>query len=236
MTKTYAIEGMHCGSCAAKITEALQTISVQASVTLNPPRAIISGIDIPNLTKLNEAVSRAGNYSLKVHDADASYVTALSEEKSWLATYYPLLLIIVFISVVSLKGTQSIDDWMLHFMAGFFIVFGFFKLLDLNGFKDAYATYDLLAKKWGGYGYIYPFLEIGLGMAFLFQFELRPTLIFSIVLMAFSSLGVIKALMEKRKIRCACLGTVLNLPMSTITVIEDLGMAVMSVFMFARIS
>jgi hypothetical protein len=122
----------------------------------------------------------------------------------------------------------------LHLMAGFFLVFGSFKLFDLQGFRDAYATYDLLAKYWYWYGYIYPFLELGLGFAFLFQFGVTPALWFSLILMGFSSLGVIKSILRKQKIRCACLGTTLNLPMSTITLLEDLSMVMMALGMLIQ--
>ncbi len=123
---------------------------------------------------------------------------------------------------------------MLQFMAGFFIVFSVFKLIDLRGFKDAYASYDIIAQKWNFYGYLYPFLELGLGLAFLFRFQLQGSLLFSIVLMSISSLGVIQALRHQLQIRCACLGTALNLPMSTITLVEDLLMVAMSITMLLQ--
>jgi copper chaperone CopZ len=227
MSHTYQVEGMHCGSCVQKLTTALQAIGGKVEVTLNPPRAVIESN--ADLNTLNAAAAKAGNYKL-------SPVTDAVPEKAWLATYYPLFLIVGLISLVSLKGVETEADWMLHFMSGFFIVFGFFKLLDIRGFRDAYATYDLLAARWKDYGFIYPFLELMLGFMFLFQFQLTAALWLSILLMGFGSLGVINALRKKQKIRCACLGTVLNLPMSTITLIEDLGMVVMSVVMLASLS
>lgn len=232
MKNTYQIEGMHCAACVAKITGALQGIADQVEVTLNPPSAILTGDVLPDVNALNAAVAKVGGYTLKSVSA-AAPVSSDEPRKSWIATYYPLFLIVGLISLASFKEAVTGHDWMLHFMAGFFLVFGFFKMLDLNGFKDAYSTYDLLAKKWPTYGLIYPFLELALGFAFLFQFHLTAALWFSIILMGFSSLGVIKALMEKKKIRCACLGTVLNLPMSTITLVEDLGMVAMSILMLA---
>jgi hypothetical protein len=51
------------------------------------------------------------------------------------------------------------------------------------------------------------------------------------LLMSFSALGVIQSVLNKTKIRCACLGTVFQLPMSTITIVEDLGMALMALLM-----
>lgn len=227
MRKSYRIIGMHCGACVTKITSALEHVISSVKVSLEPPKAVLEGDSLPTLDSLNKTIAEAGNYQL----VDDESVTLQETPQNWFVTYYPLLLIIGLISIVSIAGSASWHDWMLHFMSGFFIVFSFFKLLDLNGFSDAYATYDLLAKRWRGYGFIYPFLELGLGLLFLFQFELHLALYGSIVLMGFSSLGVVQALMEQRKIRCACLGTVLNLPMSTITLVEDLGMIVMSIMM-----
>lgn len=229
MDKTYQVTGMKCGNCVQKVTKALEPFADRVSVSLNPPQVQLKNARTEDLAQLNAAVAAYGNYAL-------SGAVSETKGKSWLATYYPLFLIVSLISVVSLKGTSNIHDWMIHFMAGFFIVFGFFKFLDLKGFRDAYAGYDLLAKRWPNYGLVYPFLEIGLGMAFLFGFNLVPALWFSIVLMGFSSLGVIQAVSRKQKIRCACLGTALNLPMSTITIVEDLGMVAMSVFMLVSLS
>ena len=223
MTRTYKIEGMHCQSCVKKINDALTGLAETIQITAIPPRVILIGKNIAELNILNKAVANIGRYTLKTIET-APAISTPDKTKS----YYPLFLIFSMIFVVSMKGADNWHIAMMHFMAGFFIVFSFFKLLDLKGFKDAYSGYDLLAKRWPAYGFIYPFFELGLGLAFLFSFQLTAALWFSMALMGFSSLGVIKALREKRKIRCACLGTVLNLPMSTITLVEDLGMIVMA--------
>ena len=122
-----------------------------------------------------------------------------------------------------------------QFHGGFFIAFSFFKFLDLKGFADSYCTYDLLAKFFYGYGFIYPFIELGLGLAFLANWQILFTTIATIVIMSFSSIGVLLAVKNKRKIRCACLGAVFNLPMSTVTVIEDQLMVVMGIIMLFNI-
>lgn len=228
----YRVTGMHCGACVAKITESLTSAVEHVSVTLNPPRVTVQGGQADDLPELNRLVAAAGSYTLMPETNMQEIATEVSPAaQSWLRTYYPLFLIVGLISVVSLKGAPDISHWMMHFMAGFFIVFGFFKLLDIRGFRDAYAGYDVLAKKWHAYGYMYPFLELGLGFAFLFHFQIKAALWFSIILMGFGSIGVIQALRRKQTIRCACLGTVLNLPMSTITIIENLGMVLMSALM-----
>ena len=104
-----------------------------------------------------------------------------------------------------------------HFMAGFFLVFSFFKLLDLRAFADAYGTYDVVAAKWPLYGFVYPFIELVLGAAYLGHFAPLATNAVTLAVMGVSLVAVA----TKRKIRCACLGTVFNLPMSLVTLVED---------------
>jgi hypothetical protein len=116
-------------------------------------------------------------------------------------------------------------------MGGFFIAFSFFKMLDVRGFADAYRTYDLVAKAWPGYGFIYPFIEFGLGIAYLANLNPWAVNGVTVVVMAVSLAGVLRAVLSKRAIRCACLGTVFQLPMSTVTIIEDGLMLVMAAAM-----
>ena len=52
------------------------------------------------------------------------------------------------------------------FMAGFFLVFSFFKFLNLDGFADSYAMYDVVALKFKAWGYIYALIELSLGIAY----------------------------------------------------------------------
>ena len=107
-------------------------------------------------------------------------------------------------------------------------IFSTFKLLDIRGFAEGYATYDLLARQWYVYGFIYPFLELGLGILYLKTVFPITTQILTIVIMGFSSLGVINSLLKKQKIRCSCLGTIINVPLSTVTLVEDLAMVILA--------
>ena len=160
----------------------------------------------------------------------------VDDVKSRLETFKPLILIFLFISGVSviatIEGGQiNLMKWMNYFMAGFFITFSFFKFLDLRAFADSYSMYDLLAKRVRTYGFVYPFIELAMGIAYLTHFEPNSTYIATIAVMGFSSLGVIQSVLDKKKIKCACLGAVFNLPMTTVTIIEDLLMVAMAVLM-----
>lgn len=77
-------------------------------------------------------------------------------------------------------------------------------------------------------GYLYAFTELTLGIAFLTGFYPILTNLVTFMLMAVSVIGVLQSVFNKRKIKCACLGDVFNLPMSTITIIEDALMIGMS--------
>lgn len=141
-------------------------------------------------------------------------------------TYYPLALLGGFLlGVVALAEVRAGSlDWgraMENFMGAFFIAFSFFKLLDLRGFAGAYRTYDVVARRLPSYGYVYPFIELLLGAAYITAFQPFATNLATLVVMSVSIIGVIQSVLLKRKIRCACLGTVFNLPMSTVTLVED---------------
>lgn len=122
-----------------------------------------------------------------------------------------------------------------HFMAGFFLVFSFFKLLDLQGFVESYSMYDIVATKWKGWGYIYAFTELALGVAFISGINPLVTNAVTFIVMSISIIGVLQSVLIKRKIKCACLGAVFNLPMSAITIIEDALMVGMSAIMLVTL-
>lgn len=99
-----------------------------------------------------------------------------------------------------------------NFMAAFFLVFSFFKLLDIKGFAESYSTYDIIAKKWPGWGYVYAFIELGLGIAYLVNFNPLLTNAVTFTVMSISIVGVLQSVLRKRKIQCACLGLCLIYP------------------------
>jgi hypothetical protein len=98
----------------------------------------------------------------------------------------------------------------------------------LKGFAEGYSTYDLLAQKWMGYGYIYPFLELAFGLLMLAGIHNPALLWVELLVMLFSGLGVAIKIARKEEFLCACLGTFLKVPLTKITLIEDFGMAALA--------
>jgi len=226
---------MTCGGCVNRVKNTLSQFAEKAEVTLEPAEVFLTNPRL-DMAALNAALANVGHYQLSPIKTEPIINNEAAAEKSWLATYKPLLLVFGYILLVTFaiefaNGQFVLHRWMPNFMAGFFLVFSFFKLLDLKGFTSSYAMYDLLAKRSTLYAYLYPFIELGLGTAYILGWQ--PVLISAITLglMAFSSTGVILAVINKQKIRCACLGAVFNLPMSTVTIIEDLLMAAMAAWM-----
>lgn len=154
-----------------------------------------------------------------------------NEKQSWLVQYKPLFIIVGLILLASLVSSHSLEEFMRHFMAGFFLTFSGFKLINLKGFVNGYKMYDLLARRWKGWGYTYPFVELFLGLSYLTNFEPVLTNIVTLVVMGFSGIGVLNELKKKRKIKCACLGTVIDVPLTYVTLVEDFGMVLMAAAM-----
>jgi copper chaperone CopZ len=222
---TYAVSGMTCGGCASKVEKTLKAIAGDVTVTLDPPRAIVK-TNTP-LVMLNEALGSVGKYRLSEAEAPAAPIAAITTPAFDIKAYYPLFLVIGLVAFASFAG----QSWMMSFMAGFYIVFGAFKLLDIPAFANSYARYDIIAKVFKPWGYAYPFVELALGFAFLFWFEMHAAAWIALVLSLIGAVGVIQSVMRKETIQCACLGTVFNLPMSTVTIVENLGMAAMAAWM-----
>jgi hypothetical protein len=147
---------------------------------------------------------------------------------------YASLIVIVVLTLLSACAKQiayggwNWMNWVHDFMGFFLVVFSMFKFFDMEGFADGFQMYDLLAKPFRPYAYVYPFIEVGLGLGYLSHW--RPLLIYSAttIVLTFGSIGVLRALFKGLDIECACMGTVLHVPLSTVALIEDLGMALMA--------
>ncbi len=232
MTHTYQLTGMTCTGCEAKVKRNLMTVSDITSVEVSKEMntATVSMNKHVALSDLQEAI---GGKESKYQIAVIQHNEVAEQTKSWFETYKPILLIFFYITAVTVlvQFSNQQFDWMQamrHFMAGFFLVFSFFKMLNLKGFAESYIMYDVLAKRIPAWGYFYAFVELGLGIAFLIDFNPYLTNVVTIVVMSISIIGVLQSVLNKKKIQCACLGAVFNLPMSTVTIIEDGLMIAMS--------
>ncbi|GGI26725.1 heavy-metal-associated domain-containing protein [Pedobacter mendelii] len=235
MTHTYQLTGMTCGGCENKVKNNLLVLDNVTSVEVSKDNnsATISMDKQVGLNRLQQAL---GGIDSKYQISTTKQNEMLEETKSWVAIYKPILLIFGYVTAVSLvvswqDGGVDFMVFMRIFMAGFFLTFSFFKMLNLKSFAESYAMYDIVAKKFDAWGYIYVFIELGLGLSF--ALNLLPLVVnwVTLIVMTVSIIGVLESVLNKKKIQCACLGAVFNLPMSTVTIVEDAIMIAMSAAM-----
>ena len=241
MTHSYNVTGMTCSSCQQIVQDLLLGVPgvTWAAVDRRTGKAEIEMTEHIPVGVFRQALKDHPKYQISetvVHIPEV----AIEDTKSFLSQYKPILVVFAYIigltllvQFVSADGF-NVWQWMDHFMAAFFLVFSFFKMLDLKGFAESYFSYDIIARKWFTWGYVYAFIELGLGIAYLTAFAPLITNAVTFIVMSLSIIGVLKSVLAKRKIRCACLGAVFNLPMSTITIIEDALMILMSGIMLVR--
>lgn len=146
---------------------------------------------------------------------------------------FPFVLAFVLIAGTILSITFS---FMLLYMGLFFILFSLMKMLDWKGFVEAFGTYDLAAKRNKLYAWIYPALEFALGAIFIVNyfigaFYLTVAAWVTLVIMVVGGIGVGKKLLKNEKFQCACLGTFINVPLTKVTLLEDILMAFMAVIL-----
>ena len=240
INRKYKITGLTCSICKASVENSLnlldQVVSSNADVRLGELTLVLNkDIDlkllqdsIPKKYIIKDEIS-SPNRLVKIHSDSTNSDSKLKQLK-------PLFLILFYITSASILlnfRDWNWNDFMLVFMGLFFIIFSFFKMLDLKGFSESFKMYDPLAKKVSFYGVLYPFIETALGLMFLMKFEVFSALILSVLILGLTSIGVTKILISKKPIQCACLGTVLKLPMTEATFIENVIMIFMSIFMLS---
>jgi len=256
MITTYKIDGMTCMGCVGFVKKTLEAQEGVTDVLVNliPGSAYIQSEKEKELPLLSAALGAKYNISVSSVQALAGATTdnaiakdlvkengAVSGLESPWKQLKPLFLIFGFISggvllthwgaIVNEPLKVVVSELMLDFMAMFYMVFSFFKLLDLKGFPASFSMYDPLAKKWAFYAKIYPFIELGLGILLLLRMYIPVVLVITLVILGLTTIGVLQSLLSKRQIQCACLGTALKLPMTQATFIENAIMILMALWM-----
>src|SRR6476620_7111946 len=182
MEHKYKISGMTCSGCQAKVQSLISGVQGVEKVVIDLPKGegvITMSSHIPTSAFQKallpfpkyQITDIAGNATMH-HDTNTMND---AEQKSWFRTYQPIILLFSYITGITLvieftNGGFEPMRWMSHFMAGFFVAFCFFKLLDLKAFAESYSMYDIIAKRWAPWGYVYATLELALGIAYLTHF------------------------------------------------------------------
>ena len=130
-----------------------------------------------------------------------------------------------------LNGSTFNAEYMRWFMGVFFVVFASFKFIGYQMFAMMFAGYDVIAKKFKPYAYLYPFIELTLGVLYLLDRAPLMRDLSTLVLMSAGTIGVVEEIKKRSGIHCACLGNVIKLPLSTVSLVEDVTMGLMALVM-----
>jgi hypothetical protein len=151
--------------------------------------------------------------------------------------YTPLIVVFSYVALLSIivplsQNMISFKEWVFMVMGFWFVIFSLFKMIDLKGFAQGYQTYDLIAKKFPFWGFAFPFIELGLGVIHIWHiFSSQITGIITLIVLVPALIGVAIKMIKKEPIECACLGTVLKVPLTNISLFENVLMIILAIVM-----
>ncbi|OSP53387.1 MauE/DoxX family redox-associated membrane protein [Pseudoruegeria sp. SK021] len=157
--------------------------------------------------------------------------------------YTPVIAIFASTALMALAIILNLYDglpiltFLKWFFAGSMVVLAIQKLQDVEGFVNGFLGYDLLARRYVPYGYAYPFAELYAGVGMIALIGTGSALIWLVAPVAIfigtiSAVSVIKAVyIDKRDLKCACVGGGSNVPLGFISLSENLIMAAMGLWM-----
>jgi hypothetical protein len=151
--------------------------------------------------------------------------------------YVVVFIFLITFATMYFGHNMTFMNFMMLSMGYFFLVFGLFKTANIDGFANIFSKYDLLARKSKIYAKSFPFIEVIIGLLYLFSVGGITRDFVTFVLMSVSSLGVHETLSGGDRPECACLGGVIKYPLTWATFFEKFLMAVMALYMiFSAIS
>ncbi len=226
MKTHYRINGMHCGGCVRKVTKHLESMPGVTAVTVTlPNNATLESTEAIPASALEVYLQSVGTYT--VLEGRASFIERVSIFKP---LAFMFALVILWTTVVSWGG-HGYHEWMRHFMGGFFLLFGGLKVVNLQSFSLMFRGYDLVAQRFPWWGTVYPFVEVLLGVFYTLNIFFVPTNIVAAVVMAMGAVGIMQKLKSGAPQTCACLGGFFSVPLTWVTVAENLLMVGMALWM-----
>lgn len=130
----------------------------------------------------------------------------------------------------TLDGFNGLE-WIRWFMGGFMIIFGGFKLVGAEVFTRVLPLYDLIGKRFSLYRYIYPLLQVLLGMLFMIGAFSVTREILTIVAALSGLIGMIRVVSHRGAIKLSYFGSIIKLRFSTVIMFENIIMIVLGIIM-----
>lgn len=122
-------------------------------------------------------------------------------------------------------------DVMRNTMGNILIIFGLLKIVNLRGFVEIFSKYDIVSRHFELWGYVYPFIEIYLGILLLKRENLSRIYKIIITIMGISIVSVLESMRRGVQLRCGCIGSIFHIPLSYVTLSENVVMIIMSTYL-----
>lgn len=121
------------------------------------------------------------------------------------------------------------------FIASAMVLLGLQKLRDVESFSTMFLNYDLLARRWVPYGYVYPYAETLAGLLMIAGALMWLSVPVALFIGTVGAVSVFKAVyVDRRELKCACVGGGSNVPLGFVSLTENLMMIAMALWMAAR--
>lgn len=153
-------------------------------------------------------------------------------------SYRPVIALFTMTALMALAASYAVSgnaltmraaEWFIGFSM---VVLALLKLQNVETFSTMFLNYDLLAKRWVRYGYIYPFAEGLAGLLMVAGILTWLSVPVALFIGTIGAVSVFKAVyIDKRELKCACVGGASNVPLGFISLTENLMMVAMAIWM-----
>lgn len=158
-------------------------------------------------------------------------------------SYRPVIALFVMTALMAAAASHAAFDTVFTvraiewFIAISMCVLAILKLQDIESFSSMFLGYDLLAQRWVPYSYIYPFAEALAGVLMLAGALVWLSVPVALFIGGIGAVSVFKAVyIDKRDIKCACVGGNSRVPLGFVSLTENLMMVGMALWMLSGAS
>ena len=232
--KKFSVSGMTCDGCVQSIKTKLEPEDDidSVEVSLNDEYLLLSSKKNYKESELNDLLKSIGSYKVSEDYQKPNIIKIIAK---YLSTYKPILITLIFVFLLSFLSYEVFDgtgDSFMRFAMGyFFLIFSFLKFQDISQFASSFSNYDPITKTFYKFGLIYPFIELSLGIFFILGVFLLFSNILTLLILLPQTYGIFMKLRRKEEmINCACLGTSFSVPLSNLTILENISMCIMAIF------
>ena len=157
-------------------------------------------------------------------------------------TYKPIIALfsVAFLMATTITwaalGTTFTGRTVEWFISISMVLLGLQKLQDVERFATMFLNYDLLAQRWVRYGYVYPFVETGAGLLMMAGVLTQLSAPAALFVASIGAISVFKAVyIDKRELKCACVGGDSKVPLGFVSLTENLMMIGMAIWMLSKL-